>query len=169
MNLIFISTDGVLTNQKQIERAVSRNINQAHDYQKQIDNKKIGLLNLLVRRSDSYVIFTGSWRNKCSVDSINDMLKRAGATFRGLDNAPLLYKSDNGKFATPENEIDSYFLSLSKRDIPLDNVKYVILDDRDYYYGKHIKNVVKVNYESGIKPFNVEKALKLLGFNKWII
>lgn len=169
MNLIFISTDGVLTNQRQIERLVSRNINHAHDYQKQIDSKKIGLLNLLVRRTEGYVIFSGSWRAKCSVDTLNDMLKRSGATFKGSDITPILYKLDNGKFATPGDEIDYYFNNLNKKEISLEKLNYLILDDRDSYYGKHAKNVIKINYEFGTKPVNIEKALKMLGCNRWII
>lgn len=162
MNLLFLSTDGVLTNQRQIDRAVNRGIHYAYEYQNQIDPKKVGLLNILVRKGNFDVIFTGTWKNRHSTGLLNSMLKKVGATFSAIDSVPILYKSNGGKFATTEDEIENYMINLYNKGINVGNLKYAILDDRSVYT-KYAHNFIKVKYDQGLTHLNVEKCLKMVG------
>lgn len=158
MNLIFLSTDGVLCNEQHLDYIGRRGIKYMSDTYNQIDKTKISLLNHLMNKVKASVYLTGSWKNQHSVEKINDMLKKSGANWQAVGAAPYLYKV-NGKFATNVDEVDACLTEIYSKN-QIDN--FIILDDRNDW-SKFNKNLIRVNYDKGLKPFHIERALDLFG------
>lgn len=164
MKLIFVSTDGVLTNQNHMERISKRGIGFMESYYNQIDKDKLSLLNHLINKTNVEVVLTGTWKNLYSLDKLNDMLSRAGASFKAIGCVPYLYKLDRITAAKPFDEVDLYLNRLVQKGITIDD--FVILDDHLNDYKNYSNKTVKVNYERGLRPFHIEKALDLLGVER---
>jgi hypothetical protein len=160
MRLVFVSTDGVLSNQHYIDLISNRGINYMSNVQNQIDKNKISLLNLLVNKTKASVVFSGSWRLSSSLDRLNEMIAKAGATFKACDTTPYLYKSEKNRWTDYVDELDLYFNRLRNKGIHPDS--FVILDDRRDF--RHYNdNLIRVPYERGLRPFHIEKCLDLFG------
>jgi len=164
MDIVFVSTDGILSNQHHLEFISKRGINYMSIHQNQIDKEKVSLLNHLFVRSGALPVFTGTWKDQYSVSRLNEMLRKCGANWKAQDATPYLYKLDNNKFATPSDEIGMYLHRLYSKQITVNN--FVILDHHLNNYDDYSSKVIKINYEKGLKPFHIEKALSVLGIEK---
>lgn len=164
MDLIFVSTDGVLSNQNYLELISKRGINYMSVHQNQIDKEKVGLLNHLANKSGASFVFTGYWKDYYSLERLNEMIKKSGANWKAIDSTPYLFKLENGKSASKEDEVLLYMQRLVDKGITVKN--FIILDDHLNNYRAYSDNLVKVNYERGLRPFHIEKALELLGVER---
>lgn len=165
MKLVILSTDGVLCNQKHMESISRRGYGYMYNHQNQIDKDKMSLINYLINKTQAEVIFSGSWRSIYSLEKLNDMVKRAGATWTGLDTLPIMYKLDKSNtFAEPPDEVSLYFKRLVDKGISITD--YVILDDHINDYKNYNGALVKVNYERGLRPLHIEKSLDILGVER---
>lgn len=172
MKLIFISTDGVLSSQQHIASLCNRVQNvllkkdksKAEDYlynhQNQVDKSKISILNYLINKSKAEVVLTGQWRLSNSLDRLNEILKKNGAIFEAVGTTPYIYRFADGRPSNHINELESYLDSRSKTsNAP---IQFVILDDRADW-GAYTNHLVKVNYERGLRHFDVEKCFDKFG------
>ena len=163
MKLIFISTDGVLTNQNYINLISSRGRNYMINLQNQIDKNKISLLNYLVSKTKAMVVLSGSWRLSNSLDKLNEMLAKSGARFAAVDTTPYLCRLENGKETDYVDELTKYLERMKRKDIPVED--FIILDDRRDFREFNNK-LVRVDYERGIRPIHVERCLDLFGIQR---
>jgi hypothetical protein len=163
MKLIFISTDGVLTNQNYINLISSRGRNYMINLQNQIDKNKISLLNYLVSKTKAMVVLSGAWRLSSSLDKLNEMLAKSGARFTAVDTTPYLCRLENGKEADYVDELTKYLERMKRKDIPVED--FVILDDRRDFREFNNK-LVRVDYERGLRPIHVERCLDLFGIQR---
>jgi len=174
MKLIFLSTDGVLSNQQYIGSLCSRVYNgnwqkdkfKAEEYlynhQNQVDKSKVSMLNYLVNKTKADVVLTGQWRLRHSVDKLNEILTKNGARFEAIGATPYIYKFADGRSANYVDELESYLESFQKRnDVP---IQFIILDDRSDW-GRHQNNLVKVNYERGLRHLDIEKCFDKFGIS----
>lgn len=160
MKIIFVSTDGVFTNQRYLELISKRGIGYMSNYQNQIDKKKITLINYLVNKTKALVVASGSWRLQMNLDKLNDTIHKSGATFEISDTTPYIYKLDNTKPADHVDELDRFIYNKAKNGIDIDD--FVILDDRREWK-QFNSRLVRVNYDQGLKPVHIERCLDLFG------
>lgn len=174
MKLIFISTDGVLSNQQYIGSLCNRVYNNLfekdkfkaeeylYNHQNQVDKSKISILNYLINKTKAGVVLMGQWRLHHSLDRLNDILRKNGATFEASGTTPYLYRYQDGRPSNHVNELESYLDSCYKKyNSP---IQFIILDDRSDW-GVHQNNLVKVNYERGLRHFDVEKCFDKFGIS----
>jgi hypothetical protein len=162
MNYIFLSTDGVLTNQNYINLISNRGQGYIHNHQNQIDKSKIYYLNYLVNKTSSKVVLTGQWRLLYTLDRLNDMLQKSGAKFEAVDQTPYIYKFLDGRKSFPHDEIEKCIINLRKRGNEVD--EFLILDSYNDY-GPYNSNFIKINYERGLRHLDVEKCLDYFKIN----
>ncbi len=160
MNLLFLSTDGVLTNQNYIGMIFNRGQNYVNNHQNQIDKSKISYLNYLVNKTKCNVVLTGQWRLLHHLDKLNEMLQKSGATFKATDQTPYIYKFPDGRKSYVYDEIEKYLTDLARRGREVSN--FVILDSLNDY-GMFTNNFVKINYERGLRHVDIEKCLDKFG------
>lgn len=160
MKLIFISTDGVLSNNHYLEIISNRGPNYMNNIQNQIDKNKISLINYLVNKTKALVVFSGSWRLSTSLNRLNEMVAKCGGTFAAVETTPYVYKLDKNKPADHVDEMEKFFSDLSGKGISVED--YVILDDRRDFRQFNSK-LVRVNYDRGLRPVHIEKCLDLFG------
>jgi hypothetical protein len=160
MKLLFISTDGVLANQHYLDLISNRGINYMYNLQNQIDKNKISLINYLVNKTGASVVFSGAWRLNVSLNRLNEMTAKCGATFSAIDTTPYVYKLDKNKMADHVDELEKCLEDYSRKGINVED--YVVLDDRREF--RQFNNrLVKVNYDRGLKPMHIERCLDLFG------
>lgn len=177
MAVIFLNTDGVLTNQQYLSMFLGRaytnysNIksktpkdlealyNYIYDHSNQIDKSKISILNYLLYKSKADIVLTGKWRLQYSLDKFNDILKRSGAKWKAMASTPYLYKDYDGRVTNHVDELELSIESLHRKGHDLNN--FIILDDRSDW-GKYQANLVKVNYDRGLRHLDVEKCFDRL-------
>lgn len=171
MTVIFVSTDGVLTNQQYLAQFLGRAkanyrsddlnalYNYIYDHSNQVDKSKISILNYLIYKTKAEVVLTGQWRLQYSLDKLNDILKKNGAKFKAIDSTPYLYKDRDGRFLSHIDELENSINSLYKKGYDMND--FIILDDRSNW-GAYQNNLIKVNYDRGLRHLDIEKCFDKL-------
>jgi len=176
MKYIFLSTDGVLSNQQYLGMICGRansalnkdpggDLSQKewiYKHKNQVDKSKVQILNYLINKTKADVVLMGQWRMYHSLNDLNGILRRNGANFEAVDMLPVLYKVDsNFRVANHVDELDRWINPNGRSQRSLDPKSFVILDDRSDW-GQYQNNLVKVNYDRGLRHFDVEKCLDKL-------
>lgn len=163
MKIAFLDIDGVFNSEQYAcsdeYKAETAGMSDAHimliAHHLHLDPKAILLFNDLVERSGCKVVLSSTWREKYTVDEMNNMLAGRGATFKIIDRTPKII----GKFSEviPRGkEINEYLNSL--KEVP---ESFVIIDDYDDML--HLKPfLVRTNVEFGLTQNDVERALQIL-------
>lgn len=167
MKLLFLDIDGVLNSNVYMSSdeyltecnslgvtPIGREVmDKAHHLH--IDPSAIQILNVLVERSEVKVILSSTWRLKYSLEEMNLMFQKRGATFQitGVTPARMSWRPRG-------MDIAEYLSSLRKDgEVP---EAFVILDDIDEFslwkpYFVHISD------DTGLTQEDVVSAFKILG------
>ena len=165
MKLIFLDIDGVLNSDVYMETPFYQDEVKSHginDYKSyavvlrahhtHLDPSAVQLLNQLVKDSGAEVILSSTWRLRYSLEEMNDMLKKRGATFQIIGTTPSIKRQ-----GTKRGSEVSLFLSKLEEQPE----SFVILDDIDQF-PHHRANFVRTPEKTGLTKEYVEKALKIL-------
>lgn len=161
---IFLDFDGVLnsTNFLRSQRFIDETsgLTDAELYLTQysymLDREAIELVNDLVVRSGAIVIASTSHRIRYSLQEMDVMLARRGATFQFSDKTPRLFPK---KFSIPVDRGDEIQAFLDQLPEPPEG--FVILDDMNNML--HLSDhLVLTGTLTGLKSHHIEKAIKIL-------
>lgn len=120
-----------------------------------INPAAIKLVNVLVERSEAKVILSSTWRLKYSLDELNSMFEKRGATFQieGVTPAKMSWR--------PRGYDVAEFLAHQKQEGIVPEA-FVILDDMDEF-SKLKDHFIQTCEEEGLTQEDVVLALKILG------
>lgn len=161
MKLIFLDFDGVLNSRKWMEdfHQKVREHNKPEstilvEPEDALDPAPVALINQLVEKSGAKVIISSSWRILHGLESLNKILKNAGATFEASDITPRTYE-ERGL------EIQMYLDYLSSKGDVVESF-VIIDDDSDMAHFLNTKHFIKTAFEFGFMEWHLEEALKVL-------
>lgn len=161
MKLIFLDFDGVLNSRKWIE-SFHQKVKDSKlpdsiilvEPDDALDPAPVALINQLVEKSGAKVIISSSWRILHGLDSLNEILKKAGATFEAIDTTPRTYE-ERGL------EIQMYLDYLKSKGEVVESF-VIIDDDSDMAHFLNTKHFIKTAFEFGFLDWHLEEALKVL-------
>ena len=160
MKLVFLDWDGVLNSRTffnaQANRATDAKI-LLFDYDEMLDTKAVALINQLIDKTEAKVVISSSWRINHSLEELNEILKKFGATFEAIDITPRL----------PEErgiEIQTYLDYVKSKGDIVDSF-IVIDDDSDMAHFRNTDQFIKTTFEYGFTEWHLEQAIKVLKGN----
>lgn len=161
MKLVFLDFDGVLNSRRWIEAFHQKvrdsklpDSNVLVDCDDALDPEAVERINQLVEKSGAKVVVSSSWRILHGVESLNAILKKAGARFEVMDTTPRTYEERG-------IEIQMYLdYLLSKGDVVESFV--IIDDDSDMAHFLNADQFIKTAFEFGFLDWHLERALKVL-------
>lgn len=157
LKIIFLDVDGVLNCKNTTDRI--------NGYQG-IEDKKVSFLKDIVEETSAKIVLISTWKEhwhkhpyKVFQDNMANYLDQKLAK-QGLR---IVDKTNEGYDLRKRGQGILDYLSLIKR-YGLEVNNYVILDDLifDYKKTKLNQNLVKTNYQSGLKLEHVKKAIEIL-------
>jgi hypothetical protein len=151
MKIIFLDFDGVLNSHKFfISQEGLKIVRLYGDLDETLDPTKIALINQLVDQTGAQVVVSSSWRITHTLESLNAILARHGATFKLIGETPYL-----GKYRGAE--IADYLSGLKEQP-----THFVIIDD-DSDMGEVKSHLVKTSMMSGMDEGHLKDCLTMLG------
>ena len=146
MKLIFLDIDGILNC-----AASFRNL-----YSFPIDDDKVDLLAQIVEATGAELVLSSTWRSDFD-SKMNIIDKRGGAPelVEKLKTRGLKLIGKTGNDVNRETEIRNFLWEFSK-DHEVES--FIVLDDDVV----HMPQLVKTNWNLGLTPHCVEKAIKML-------
>lgn len=162
MRLLFLDFDGVLNSDAYFASpellATTGGLSDAEvmllDRERHLDPAKVALVNSLVERFELSVVISSSWRLQYSLDELNALLAKRGATFRAVDVTPRVTRYDPLR-PLRAREILAYLERLSE---PSEVV--VVLDD-DRLDGL-VPGHVQVDGSVGFSAQQIDQCAELL-------
>lgn len=161
MKLIFLDFDGVLNSRKWMEgfHQKVREYNKPEstilvEPEDALDPTPVELINQLVEKSGAKVIISSSWRILHGLESLNKILKNAGAKFEAIDTTPRTYEERG-------IEIQQYLDYLKSKGDEVESF-VIIDDDSDMAHFLNTKHFIKTAFEFGFMEWHLEEALKVL-------
>lgn len=172
MELIFLDFDGVMNSQlfwaerSQKERRVH--------YRKKyldgdalyrgadIDENSINMLNNLVKKTNSQVVVSSTWRNHVSLEDLQTIMNRKGFQYQLFGKTPKL-RCEGLKASVPRGlEIQAFLINNFPDHKERDKVRYVILDDDSDMLLWQKDNYFQVDPYCGLTPNIVYRATRFL-------
>ena len=152
MKLIFLDVDGVLNSKASFLH---------RDNPFPIDDDKVDLLAQIVKITGAELILSSTWRGDFD-NNMNIIFKRGGALtlVEKLKKRGLKLIGKTGFDVNRETEIRNFLWDFSQNH---EIESFIVLDDDIV----HMPQLVKTNWNLGLTPHCVEKAIKMLsGENK---
>ena len=168
MKIIFLDIDGVLNSD--VYMASDEYFNSCKDagikdhrsyevvtkaHHLHLDPSAVKLLNSLVEKTEAKVVLSSTWRLIYSLEDLNAMLTRRGATFEVTDKTP-----SKMSFRLREFDVQEYLSDLKhyKGVVP---ESFVILDDLPQF-PELVKHFVHISEKTGLTQEYVDRAIKIL-------
>jgi stalled ribosome rescue protein Dom34 len=166
MKFIFLDFDGVLNSDKYFDSPIFKNETKGMGWNEimlivhhtHLDRDAIQLINQLVNKSEASVVVSSTWRQKYSIDELNEMLTARGATFTIIAATPIhrcTYVGWGMQEVIRGHEIQDY---LNGVEAP---VQFVILDDINNM-DQLTDHLVLTDESVGITSADIDKALQIL-------
>lgn len=144
MNLIFLDIDGVLNNSL-------HPVQSAYHVGLEFDPNCIDYLKEIIRKTDSSLVISSTWRIGRTVESLNnDVLQYYGLDTYVVGFTPVFHEQIRG------NEIKHF---LDNTNLEFNN--FIIIDD-DNDMGELLPRLVRTNARRGLDKFTKSKAIKLM-------
>lgn len=175
MKVLFLDIDGVLnsTTWLAIRRECGTHDDEPHPQVSRLDPTAVKLLNEIIERTGAKIVVSSTWR-MFGLESVNEVLREAGATVQAIDVTP-----DFGPLIHPEiidaitaGESMQKILAIAAvrgREIQdwLDRhpeASEVAIVDDDTDMGAKLKpRLVQTSFEHGLRRVEAEKLVALLG------
>lgn len=170
MKLIFLDIDGVLNYQlmweekrqcKRHEELLKGAPDGAHD----ICEKKVELLNELIKKTEAKVVITSTWRLSRSVEELQWVLDYKGFEGEIIDKTPYLtFSNKDYDYSVPRGCEIKAWLETNKGILgnKITKVKYVIFDDDSDMLWWQRNNYFMVDNYCGLTPNLIYRAERLL-------
>lgn len=170
MKIIFLDIDGVLNyelmwkEKRQADR-YKELPKDAPDGAHDICEKKIDLLNSLVRETKAKVVISSTWRRSNTVDELRNLFYYKGFNGIIIDSTPSLYfANENYNYSVPRGCEIKAWLEMNKEILgdKMSKVRYVIFDDdSDMMYWQRA-NFFRVDPYCGLTPNIIHRAAMFL-------
>jgi len=147
--VLFLDIDGVLNSEEWYISLLNNKIEPIFP-DKHINPKQVTLVNKIINQTNATVILSSSWRIFRSVEEMNILLKRKGATFLITDLTPILSTGCRG---------DEIALWIEKSANSIES--FCILDD-DSDMSNLSSNLIQTSWQFGITEKHVNLAIKML-------
>lgn len=162
MRLLFLDFDGVLNSDVYFSSSAFLSTVLGHseaerarmDHAHYLDPSKVAMINALTSLSGVRVVICSSWRQLYSLEELNDILRRRGATFVATAITPRVTGYDP-TIPTRAREIMSYL-----KQMPEPPEAMVALDDEDLE--GHVPRHVRPDGALGLQPHHVDACLRFL-------